>query len=290
MFRRITFKEVIERYLREVAPTKRGAAIEEYQLRRLRRHPVAARSVRSLTPADLGAYRDQRLTEVKPGTVLKEFSLIGVILECARREWRLIKSNPARDVRLPSTPRPRTRRLEARYREPERLFVACRESSNPRLLPVVELALETAMRRGELLSLRWERIDLARRTALLPETKNGHARVVPLSNHAVRVLQGLGPRASGPVFDGLSAEAVKRAFIRAVRRAGLEDFRFHDLRHEATTRLFEKGLAMMEVASITGHRDPRKLRGYTHLAAEALAEKLGDRSAAYATCRKRLCQ
>ncbi|MFN2302004.1 MAG: site-specific integrase, partial [Gammaproteobacteria bacterium] len=134
--------------------------------------------------------------------------------------------------------------------------------------------LETAMRRGELLSLVWPHIDLARRTALLPETKNGHARVVPLSPKAVEVLKDLRPRATGPVFPEVSNESIKRAFIRAARRAGLDDFRFHDLRHEATTRLFEKGLAMMEVASITGHRDPRKLRGYTHLAAEALAKKL----------------
>lgn len=281
MFRRTTFKDVIERYLREVSPTKRGAVIEEFQLRRLRRHPVAMRPLRALKAADLGAYRDERLKEVSAGTVLKEFAHIGVILELCRREWGLIKTNPARDVRLPAQPRPRTRRLEARYGEADRLLAACAESRNTWLVPIVELALETAMRRGELLALRWELVDLERRTALLPETKNGHARTVPLSSTAVAVLRGLGPRARGRVFGELTAEAVKRAFIRAVRRAGLEDFRFHDLRHEATTRLFEKGLQMMEVASITGHRDPRKLRGYTHLAAEALAVKLGDSRASY---------
>jgi integrase len=87
---------------------------------------------------------------------------------------------------------------------------------------------------------------------------------------------GLGPRAAGPVFPDVGNESIKRSFIRAARRAGLEDFHFHDLRHEATTRFFERGLAMMEVASITGHRDPRKLRGYTHLYAESLARKLDD--------------
>lgn len=274
MFRRITFRDVIERYLREVAPSKRGGRIEEYHLRRIRRHPITDKSVRRLKPADLGAYRDLRLTEIGPGTVRKEFGILAVILERARREWGLLETNPVRDVRLPPMPRPRTRRLEARFNEPERLFAACLASENPYLLPIVELALETAMRRGELLSLVWEHVDLERRTALLPETKNGHARVVPLSSKAMTVLNGLIPRPTGPVFPDVTSEAIKRAFIRAARRAGLEDFRFHDLRHEATTRLFEKGLAMMEVASITGHRDPRKLRGYTHLAAEALAKKL----------------
>ncbi|MEX0900328.1 MAG: site-specific integrase [Gammaproteobacteria bacterium] len=273
MFRRITFKEVLERYLRDVAPSKRGGVIEEYQLRRLRRHPIVGLPVGKLKPADLGAYRDQRLREVSAGTVRRELGIVSVALEIARREWGLIETNPARDVRFPPSPRPRTRRLEARHREGDRLLAACAASHEPLLLPVVEFAIETAMRRGEILSLVWEHVDLARRTAMLPETKNGHLRVVPLSSRAVEVLEELPPQTAGPVFP-LTVPTLKRQFARAVKLAGLEDFRFHDLRHEATTRLFEKGLAMMEVASITGHRDPRKLRGYTHLAAEALAKKL----------------
>lgn len=274
MFRRTSFLDVIERYLRDVAPTKRGGVIEEYHLRRIRRLPVVNKPVTRVTPADLAAYRDLRMKEVSAGTVRKELGIVSVILEIARREWGLIEKNPARDVRPPPMPRPRTRRLEARFREAERLLASCAASDNPYLLPMVELALETAMRRGELLSLVWQHVDLDRRTALLPETKNGHARIVPLSPKAVEVLRELVPRSVGPVFPGVRDEHIKRAFIRAARRAGLEDFHFHDLRHEATTRFFEKGLAMMEVASITGHRDPRKLRGYTHLAAEALAKKL----------------
>jgi integrase len=142
-------------------------------------------------------------------------------------------------------------------------------------LPIVQLALETAMRQGELIRLHWEHIDLNRRTAHLPDTKNGEARTVPLSTTAVRVLRTLPRGLHGPVFLGLTTEAVKRAYIRAVRRAGIENLRFHDLRHEATTRLFEKGLNIMEVASITGHKDLRMLRRYTHLKAEDLARKLG---------------
>jgi integrase len=98
---------------------------------------------------------------------------------------------------------------------------------------------------------------------------------VPLSSTAIRVLRALPRSLHGPVFPGLTTEAIKRAYIRSVRRAGIEDLRFHDLRHEATTRLFEKGLNIMEVASITGHKDLRMLRRYTHLKAEDLAKKLG---------------
>ena len=131
------------------------------------------------------------------------------------------------------------------------------------------------MRQGELIRLRWEHIDLNRRTAHLPDTKNGESRTVPLSTTAIRVLHALHRSLHGKVFPGVTTEAIKHAYIRAVRRAGIENLRFHDLRHEATTRLFEKGLNIMEVASITGHKDLRMLRRYTHLKAEDLARKLG---------------
>ena len=143
------------------------------------------------------------------------------------------------------------------------------------LLPLVQLALETAMRQGELLRLHWEYIDLNRGTAHLPDTKNGEARTVPLSSTAIAVLRALPRALHGDVFRGVTTEAVKRSYMRAIRRAGSKDLRFHDLRHEATTRLFEKGLNIMEVASITGHKDLRMLRRYTHLKAEDLARKLG---------------
>ena len=155
------------------------------------------------------------------------------------------------------------------------LTTACRKARNPWLLPIVQLAIETAMRRGELLSLSWNHIDLRRRTAHLPDTKNGESRTVPLSTTAVSILEALPRGVRGEVFPGVTPEAVKRAYIRAVRRAGIENLTFHDLRHEATTRLFEKGLNIMEVASITGHKDLRMLRRYTHLKAEDLARRLG---------------
>jgi integrase len=142
----------------------------------------------------------------------------------------------------------------------------------------VQLALETAMRQGVLIRLHWEHIDLNRRTAHLPDTKNGEARTVALPTTAIRVLRALPRSPRGQVFPGITTEAIKRAYIRAVRRTGIEDLRFHDLRHEATTRLFENGLNIMEVATITGQKDLRMLRmlrRYTHLKAEDLAMKLG---------------
>ena len=131
------------------------------------------------------------------------------------------------------------------------------------------------MRQGEIVHLRWEHIDLTRRTAHLPDTKNGEPRTVPLSRAAIETLRALPRSLHGDVFPGLTTEAIKRSFSRATRRAQIVDFRFHDLRHEATTRLFERGLNIMEVSSVTGHKDLRMLRRYTHLRAEDLAQKLG---------------
>jgi integrase len=140
---------------------------------------------------------------------------------------------------------------------------------------IVKLALETAMRQSELVRMHWQHIDLKRRTIFLPHTKNGESRTVPLSPDAVNVLTALPRGIKGDVFPGVTTEAIKKAYIRAVRREGIEDLHFHDLRHEATTRLFERGLNIMEVSSITGHKDLRMLRRYTHLKAEDLAKKLG---------------
>jgi integrase len=136
------------------------------------------------------------------------------------------------------------------------------------------LAIETAMRQSELVGMHWEHVDLTRRTVFLPDTKNGDSRSVPLSTVAVGVLIDLPRGIRGDLFPGLTTEAIKQAFVRATGRAGIVDLRFHDLRHEATTRLFERGLNIMEVSAITGHKDLSMLRRYTHLKAEDLAKKL----------------
>ena len=269
-----TLRELLERYLAEITPLKKGAGPETNRLRALMRLPLARRYVASIRGMDIARFRDERLRKVTPSTAKRDLVLLGHVFEVARKEWGIYVHNPVRDIKLPSENRPRDRRLQDG--EEARLLDASEQARNPWLLPIVQLALETAMRQGELIRLRWEHIDLNRRTAHLPDTKNGETRTVPLSSTAVRVLLRALPRSlHGPVFPGLTTEAIKRAYIRAVRRACIENLRFHDLRHEATTRLFEKGLNIMEVASITGHKDLRMLRRYTHLKAEDLARKLG---------------
>ncbi|MGC9208169.1 site-specific integrase, partial [Acidithiobacillus sp.] len=141
-------------------------------------------------------------------------------------------------------------------------------------LSIVQFAIETGMRRSEICGLRWENVNLAGKVALLPDTKNGKARNVPLSSAAVAVLSALPRRLSGGVWD-VKEDTVTQAFARCCRRAVIEDLHFHDLRHEATSRFFEKGLNPMQVAAITGHKTLQMLKRYTHLRAEDLAKMLG---------------
>jgi len=145
---------------------------------------------------------------------------------------------------------------------------------NPWAKPLVVLALATAMRQGELLALRWQHVDLANRVARLPQTKNGDSRTVPLSTTAVETLRQLPRCISGEVFP-LRKAALHRIFVRATERAGLTDFRFHDLRHTAITRMAGKLPNVIELSAVTGHRSLSMLKRYYHPSAMDLARKLG---------------
>ncbi len=180
--------------------------------------------------------------------------------------------NPVAQIRKPRLPPGRNRRLEEG--EEDRLMEECRESRSLWITPVVVIALETGMRLGEIVSLKWSEVDLATQVAKLIDTKIGTGRDVPLSSRAVRTLQALPRSLDGRVFP-IGVAAVKSSFHAAVKRAELDDLRFHDLRHEATIRFFERELDIMEVAAITGHKTLTMLKRYTHLRAADLARKLG---------------
>jgi integrase len=274
-----TLRELLDRYLTEVSPLKKGAEIEAVRIKAFQRHPLACRYVATIRGLDIARFRDERMKSVSSATVRRELIILSHVFEVARKEWDIYVLNPIRDVKLPHNGRARDRRLvtadAGSGSEETRLFIACENARNQYLSAMVRLAIETGMRQGELLALRWENIDLNRRTAFLPDTKNGDARTVPLSSIAIETLTLMHNPGQGRVFDGVTREAIKRAFMRATVRAGIHDFHFHDLRHEATTRFFERGLNVMEVASITGHKDLGMLRRYTHLKAEDLAKKLG---------------
>ena len=268
-----TVGQLLERYGREVTPTKRGFYVEKYIVSRLRRTWLSDIWLSKLNSGHLARYRDERLKEVGASACNRDLSIISHAIRIAMSEWGFnLPGNPAANLRKPTQPKGRTRRLEGD--EGQRLMMACQASDNPYLAPLVTLAIETAMRRGELLGLDWDDLRLEQNYVHLALTKNGTSRDVPLSPVARQTIEALPRSISGGVIP-VHPEALKGLWRRATRRADITGLRFHDLRHEATTRFFEKGLGVMEVAAITGHKDLRMLQRYVQLRPEDLARKLG---------------
>lgn len=178
-------------------------------------------------------------------------------------------TNPVKSIRMPSPPAGRDRRLQPG--ELDKLL----ESLSEEMGQVVRFALETAMRRGELYEMTWDMVDLKKRTVTLPDTKNGQKRIVPLSSVAVTILNErlTTRRIDGKVW-GIGLDSISQDFAKACQKAEISGLHFHDLRHEATSRLFEKGFDPMEVKTITGHKTLQMLARYTHLRAEDLVERL----------------
>jgi integrase len=271
---------LIERYLNEVTPKKKNWRNETYILKSWAKESISQKEIYSVNAAELTKIRDRMISQGKSsGTVRNYLAALSAVFQQALLDWGYEGlENPVRRIRRPAPSRNRSRRVSD-----QEIQAICKATGSPFLPTITKLAVETAMRQSELAGLLWENINLRHRTALLQDTKNGEARTVPLSSAAVELLTQWQKRENsfaikGPVF-GFTPHAVAVAFRRAVRRArnsGVElaDIRFHDLRHEAVSRLFERGLNTMEVAAISGHRTLQMLARYTHLRAEDLALKL----------------
>jgi integrase len=270
---RTTFAEIIERYITEVLPTMRGGKADYIRLKALARRPIAKLNMVSLTAQKIAQHRDERLKEIAPATVIRELSYFSSIITFARKEWGINIDNPVTLVARPKNPQGRSRILDEA--ETSLLLDALKPTGRRSIwmLPLVKLALETAMRRSELLSLRWEHVDLQKRTIFLKITKNGTSRTVPLSTSAIQILTEMPRNIDGRVFP-VTHEVVSQAFNRARKRAGVKDIRFHDLRHMAITKLAEKLPNLIELSAVSGHKSLAMLKRYYHPSAEQLAEKL----------------
>jgi integrase len=269
---KLTFGEVMDRYAREVSPSKRGVRWEQIRLEKFKTYAISKIALAELKPADLGNWREERLKEVAPASVNREMVLMSAVLSQARKEWGLIKTNPMADVRKPSKPAARDRRPTAE--ELERLAICAGSDltlATTRAYHAFLFAIETGMRAGEIIGLTWDRVDLQDKVAQLPMTKNGSARQVALSSEAVRLLEAL--PMSDPVFALKSAQL--DVLWRKLRdRAGIVDLTFHDSRHEAITRLAKK-LDVLSLARMVGHRNLNQLNAYYNETAKELAKRLG---------------
>ncbi|WP_233799710.1 site-specific integrase [Paraburkholderia sp. HP33-1] len=316
-----TLYEALKRYEVEISLPKKGAAQELSVLKTCKAVDLAKRPLATIRSADVAKLRDEWLKDYKPATVLRRLAVLSHVFSIARKEWGMDSlSNPIELIRKPQPNNARTRRIavdttsvstvsgeesDSRRGAGDGELERVAKASGSALLPsIIWLAVETAMRRGEIVSLLWVNVDLNRRIAHLPSTKNGDARDVPLSSRAVAVLRALKDARdhakddaiegdeddAGRVFQ-IRSDAVTTAFERAVARARklyvdesksikqrpdgkfLTDLRFHDLRHEATSRLASI-FPMHELTKITGHKDPRMLMRYYHPRAEDLAKRL----------------
>ena len=231
--RGMTVADIVSRYRDKVVPGKRGADRETLTLNAFLRHPLARVALSDVTASMVSAYCAARLRSVKPGTLNPELDILRHAFTVARRSWDVpLATNAFVDVTRPKNGAPRERRLLGDERG--RLQAACAQCRNPYIWYLVELAVETAMRRGELLNARWTDVSVETRTIRIPVTKNGYARTIPLSGTAVLLLRDLrGLRSPSERLLPITENTAKMAWKRVVKRAGLVDLRFHDLRHEA---------------------------------------------------------
>jgi integrase len=287
---RTTLKALIELYLKEVTDKRPGEASRIAERARLERFlrdeaELCAHAVANLTADQFEHYRDRRLTRelgngktISPGTVRRELTLLKRVIDFRKRRLGLIV-NPVNteDVARPVVRDERDVRLSKD--EIAKLLDACQEARSPWLRPFVELGFETGARRGSLLSLKWEDVDIAGRTIVLRGVKNSRSpetvidHNVALSPRAIEILKALPRSLDGRVFP-VTANGFRLAFNRARKKAGLEHFRFHDTRHERVSSLIEAGWSDTAVMALSGHKDPKSLKRYANLRSEHLADEL----------------
>ncbi|MHB8415801.1 MAG: tyrosine-type recombinase/integrase [Acidiferrobacteraceae bacterium] len=274
---RTTLAEALDRYILEILPRHKQVAQETNRIRVLQRRPIALRMLAAVRGQDVAAFIREREAEgVGANTIRLDLAVLSHLYNIACSAWGMESlGNPVDLVRTqrPKLPPGRERRLQGD--EEARLLTAARTYGGA-MEALITFAIATTLRRGELVAMRWEHVDRKARVLVVPETKNGTSRRVPLSSAALALLEALPRRIDGRVW-GMRPDSISQAFERICRSAGIEGLTFQDLRHEATSRLFEQGLDPMEVAAITGHKTLQMLQRYMHISirVEDLVGRLG---------------
>ena len=271
-----TVGEMLDKYKLICLPNHKGEdASEQYRIKLLKNY-FGEIPLCDLTQAHLAEYRDERLKLVQPQTVKRDLSILSSAINTAIIEWNIpLKMNPVSKIRWKHTDQPRDRRFEDG--EEAQLL----SHATPSMARMIAVAVETAVRRRELLRIKRSHINFSKQTLEIGLTKTGKPRTIPLSSRALKAIreqlrasEKVIPIEEEPIFQ-ITGSRLFKDFQKLREEIGMIDFRWHDLRHEATSRLFEKGLNIMEVASITGHQDLKMLKRYTHLRAEDLVARLG---------------
>jgi integrase len=268
--KRYTLNDLIDRYVQTILPHKSisHASMQRQQLRWWRTQ-LGHYALTDITSARIAECRDRLAPGRSSATVNRYLSALSFAFTIAVRKWQRCEDNPVWKVRKPKEPRGRVRFLSDAERE--RLLAACQASRNRMLYALVVLALSTGARRGELLGLTWDAVDLQRGLLIFHETKNGERGSVPVTGYALSLLcRHHTERCTDTsfVFPSCSGERptrIRRAWDAAVKHANLHDFRFHDLRHSAASYLAMNGASLIEIADILGHKTLSMVRRYAHL-------------------------
>jgi integrase len=292
--RRHTLADLIDRYVRDIVPTKRSGESQRRHFVWWRKH-YGAYALSDLTPALVSEARDKlaagstsRGDRRAHGTVNRYLAALSHACTVAVREWAWLDSNPLRKVRKLTEPRGRVRFLDEG--ELARLLAAARESTNANIYPVVLLAVASGMRQGEILGLRWQDVDLENGRVVLHETKNGERRVVPLVGAAREALKAHGQVRridTDLVFPGIRRKDgttkrcdIRNAWLAVTKQAAIEDFRFHDLRHTTASYLAMNGATLSDIAAVLGHKTLAMVKRYAHLSeahTAGVVERMNER-------------
>ena len=266
--RECTLEQLAEEYLAHKKDAGKRSLKEDRRILKTRITPAlgAATKIRTLHEPTIARYAKARLGEVSAFTVANELTVLRHMLRLARK-WGYLDRVP--DIELPKRPEWRQRYLEEC--EIARLLDACRKSRNPYLAAIVTIALNTGMRKAEILELSWERVDLSTGRITLYRTKSGKPRGVPMNRAVYDALVALEPNAdqrAGLVFKRSQERAcgqIRTAFATALKRAEIISFRFHDLRHTAASHMVMRGASLKDVQEILGHADMKMTMRYAHL-------------------------
>lgn len=279
---RLLLSDALEKYEQEVSIQKRSHVVERYYIQHWRGSDCRNKALAYIEPADVASYRDKRLKLVSNTSVRHELALLSHLFTVAQKDWGMTSlTNPVKLIRLPKPDKGRDRRVSD-----DEINAICAQVK-PDVAACIRAGLTTAMRRAELLGLHRSDVDSASRIAYLEQTKNGDSRRVPLSTAALALLN-LGETQNDDKVWHRSPSSLSHAFALGVKKARkhyveaggtndryLVNLHFHDLRHEAASRLVKKGFHPLEIMAILGHKDMKMLKRYVHPQADELAIRLG---------------
>jgi integrase len=269
---KMTLHDALQKYEMEETVKKRSAATEKGFIKQWLKRPLAKKVLWDISTSDIAnAIKEMEKEKKGPSTIRSHLAVVSNLYNIAAPEWDMAGLlNPVKGVRKPKLPDGRDRRV----REPEeiRLLEECRKTSEE-LEFIVIIAIETAMRQGEIMSMRWDRVDFDNHLVFLPKpnTKTEVARYVALSVRAEEVLKKQRERTTRNVAVwSYKPGGMRTAYKRAVKRAGSKNLDFHDLRHEAASRYADKGLTIHQLKAITGHKTLQMLTRYIHSDTESI--------------------